>query len=56
MIPDYQSNEVQSNAAYQCSAKNYCLMMMIISISDNVYQFHHSDPPIFKDLVKSLDI
>ena len=40
----------------QCSAKNYCLMMMIISISVNVYQFHHSDPPIFKDLVKLLDI
>ena len=40
----------------QCSATNYCLMMMIISISVNVYQFHHSDPPIFKDSVKSLDI
>ena len=40
----------------QCSAKEYCLMMMIISISVNVYQFHYSDPPILKDLVKSLDI
>ena len=29
---------------------------MIISISVKVYQFHHSDPPILKDLVKSLDI
>ena len=29
---------------------------MIISISVNVFQFHHSDPPIFKDLVISLDI
>ena len=37
----------------QCSAKYYCLMMMIISILVNVYQFHHSDPPILKDLVKS---
>ena len=40
----------------QCSAKDYCLMMMIINISVNVYQFHDSDPPIFMDLVKSLDI
>ena len=40
----------------QCSAKSYCLMMMIISIPVNVYQFHHSDPHILKDLVKSLDI
>ena len=39
-----------------CSAKKYCLMMMIINILVNVYQLHHSDPPIFKDLVKSLDI
>ena len=30
--------------------------MMIISISVNVYQFQHSDPPILKDVVKSLDI
>ena len=39
----------------QCSDKNYCLMMMIISMSVNVYQFHHSEHPIFKDLVKSLE-
>ena len=37
-------------------SQNYCLMIDEISISVNVYQFHHSDPPIFKDLVKSLDI
>ena len=29
---------------------------MIPDYQSNEVQFHHSDPPIFKDLVKSLDI
>ena len=55
MIPDYiMRYKVMLNN--QPSDKRNCLMMMIISISVNVYQFHHSDHPTFKDLVNSLDI